>query len=476
MNNTRISNAIITTAALLLGFTSCKKLIDIPPPISTVTTQQVFASQMDASAAISGIYSDFISGNTSFAKYSTTVFCGLSADELIMSPVGNQGYLEFSRNNLFDGNVVILNNFWTSLYANIYRSNAILEGLESSVAINDSIKSEMVGEVRFIRAFCNFYLVNLFGGVPLVTSANWRKTNLLSRATVDEVYQLIITDLKEAKSRLASGYSVGKGERIVPNKTAATALLSRVYLFHGDWANAEAEASSVINTPGIILEDISNIFSASSKESIWQLKQNNALSPSYNGTPEGVFIRPRTLNASYLPQVWVSESLLNKIESGDLRKEKWIDSTRYSVDKKTYYFPGKYTQGPIDVTPNGAYKQYYMVLRLAEQFLIRAEAFMKQNRLKDAIADINRIRQRAGLDPLDVSASIQEVTEVLIREKQIEFLAEWGHRWLDLKRWGLADRVLAPIKGDGWQPTDQLWPIPATELGRNPNLNQNEGY
>jgi hypothetical protein len=101
---------------------------------------------------------------------------------------------------------------------------------------------------------------------------------------------------------------------------------------------------------------------------------------------------------------------------------------------------------------------------------------MKQNRLKDAIADINRIRQRAGLDPLDVSASIQEVTEVLIREKQIEFLAEWGHRWLDLKRWGLADRVLAPIKGDGWQPTDQLWPIPATELGRNPNLNQNEGY
>lgn len=471
-----IDKFIFHIAAILLlqmHITGCKKLIEIPPPVSTITTEQVFASPAEATAAMAGIYSELISGNASFASYSTTVFCGMSADELTV--VNTTEGPQFAKNNLFSGNLIVGYNFWQSLYANIYRANAIIEGLQNSTNINDSIKASLVGEARFIRAFCNFYLVNLFGPVPLVTTSNWRKTNLLARAPVDNVYEQIVSDLKEARQKLAKDYSVGKGERIVPNKTAAAALLARVYLYMRDWAHAAEEATSVINSPEMALEPLGNIFNTKSREAIWQLKQNNT-SGSYNATPEGYFIRPLSRNADYQPGVWITDFFLNSLQPGDQRRGVWVDSTRFVVDNLVYYFPAKYKEGLGEATVGGPYKQYYMVLRLAEQYLIRAEAQLNQNQYAKAIEDINTIRTRAGLESLELTLSPADVMNALIRERQVEFFAEWGNRWLDLKRWSLADAVIGSLKGSDWQPTDKLYPIPEGELKKNPNIVQNDGY
>jgi hypothetical protein len=119
-----------------------------------------------------------------------------------------------------------------------------------------------------------------------------------------------------------------------------------------------------------------------------------------------------------------------------------------------------------------------MVLRLAEQYLIRAEARAMQGKLPGAISDVDRIKVRAGLLPIaeiDPGIGREALLEVIMEERKKEFFAEWGHRWFDLKRTATAMEVLQPIKGQ-WKNTSLLYPVPEEERMKNPNLDQNEGY
>jgi hypothetical protein len=114
------------------------------------------------------------------------------------------------------------------------------------------------------------------------------------------------------------------------------------------------------------------------------------------------------------------------------------------------------------------------VLRLAEQYLIRAEARTQQNNIAGAQADVNVIRHRAGLG--DTPANDKEsLLTAIDQERKHELFNEWGHRWLDLKRTGRADAVLSAIKPQ-WKPTAVLFPIPESEIINNPALKQNPGY
>lgn len=119
-------------------------------------------------------------------------------------------------------------------------------------------------------------------------------------------------------------------------------------------------------------------------------------------------------------------------------------------------------------------KEHYVVLRLAEQYLTRAEARAHLNNIPGAIDDLNLVRARAGLTGTDGNDQSSLVTDIF-NERRLELFCEWGHRWFDMKRLGLADNILSPIKSD-WQPTDTLYPIPFAELQSNPFLKQNAGY
>jgi len=455
---------------------SCRKLIDIPSPVNSITTLQVFATESEAASAVAGIYSQMINVNDSYASYSTSIFCGLSADELSVNPAGNASWAEFLSNEIGSDNNLNLTNFWSRAYKTVYTSCAVIENLQRSPSLRDSVRKELIGEAKFLRAFAYFYLVNLYGAVPMVTTSNWRNTNSLPRQDTKDIYDALTEDLKNAVEALPADYSVGKGQRILPNKAAALALLSRVYLFRKDWTAAEQMASRIITDPQFALSSIDQVFKKNSSEAIWQLQQNSSLSPSFNITREAYFLIPRVLNGTTLPAAWISPSLRESMDPQDLRKTKWIDSTLYSVNGTMYFLPGKYKAGPSQIAPNGTATEYYMVFRLAEQYLIRAEAYMHQNKLANAVSDINKIRQRAGIPLLSMESSGDEIMKAIIKERRHELFAEWGHRWLDLKRWGLAGQVLAETKGSGWQSTDSLYPIPGAELRSNPNLTQNEGY
>lgn len=453
----------------------CQKLVAIDPPTNTITTSQVFSTDEEATSAMAGVYSMMINtqGYPVFAQGGVTILSGASADELQIFSQQNPFYIQFEDNTLQANNANI-SSLWGQAYSIIYGTNAIIEGLNVSTTVHDSVKHELIGEAEFTRAFCNFYLVNLFGDIPLVTTSNWQKTTLLSRTPVMQVYQTIITDLQDAQKKLPADYSVGKHQRIIPNRWAATALLARVYLYLGRYQDADTEASTIISNSNLyqLTTDPNQVFQINSTEAIWQLQQSKQ-GFMYNATNEGNTFIPYDSNTA--PFALLPDRLLNTFEIGDLRKADWIDSINYMGLGTTYYFPYKYKIGPAQSSPDSAYTEYYMVLRLAEQFLIRAESRAFEGNLKGAITDLNTIRERAHLTDLPNTLNQTQIQTAVAQERRVEFFDEWGHRWLDLKRTGQASVVLSPIKPK-WNATALLYPIPYTEITTDPNLTQNTGY
>ncbi len=138
----------------------------------------------------------------------------------------------------------------------------------------------------------------------------------------------------------------------------------------------------------------------------------------------------------------------------------WLD-TSGNLEGINYYYVNKYK---VKQGESGSINEFYTPLRLAEQYLIRAEARANQGKLAEAIDDINIIRNRANLAGLSSGLDESAVATAIDQENRIEFLVEYGHRWLDLKRLGRAGEVLSPLKGADWQLTDQLFPIPLSEI------------
>jgi starch-binding outer membrane protein, SusD/RagB family len=203
---------------------------------------------------------------------------------------------------------------------------------------------------------------------------------------------------------------------------------------------------------------LANVFKKTSQETILQIANTTGV------TAMGAEFIP----AASTPNFVLYDTLVGTFETDDKRKTEWTKSIEYGG--KTYYYPYKYKQRS-GMTGD----EYPVVLRLAELYLIRAEARAHQNKLTDALDDLNRVRERAGLLPLEATISKEDLLKALEHERWVELFTEWGDRWFNLKRSGLADAVLSKIKPQ-WQPFQKLYPIPELELTANPNLTQNAGY
>ncbi len=168
------------------------------------------------------------------------------------------------------------------------------------------------------------------------------------------------------------------------------------------------------------------------------------------------------------PTFVLYDTLANTFETGDQRKVNWAKSISYSG--KTYYYPFKYK-----LRAGTAGNEFTVVLRLAELYLIRAEARAQQSNTSGALTDINLVRQRAGLSILPAGTTQASLILALEHERWVELFTEWGDRWFNLKRTNRIATVLPLIKPN-WKEFQKLYPIPAFEITANQNLIQNPGY
>ncbi len=462
---------------------SCKKFVQIQPPQTEIAASTVYSNSVSAAAVMSGIYSNMIGNENglSSGNYSISYLQGLAADELTNYYNGAPN-VQFYENSLSSSTGSSSNYYyWTELYNEIHVANAVLEGLATYTGVKPSIKQQLNGEALFMRAFLHFYAVNLYGNVPLVTTTDYLTNNSIKPSPKAVVFQQIIQDLKNAQADLPANFVDGAGvatqERVRPNQGAATALLARAYLFNGQWDSAEAQATAVINNGTLYnLNSLDSVFLTNSTEAIWQFE-----APTGYNTYDAIYFVLTSPPGSNYSLVSISPYLLNAFEQGDKRLTNWVGI--YTADSiNYYYYPFKYK-----VIDNGdptiPVTEYTMVLRLAEQYLIRAEARAQQGtNMAGAVADLNVIRNRAGLANYSGATDQQSVLTVILHERQVELFTEWGHRWFDLIRTGNINSVMgAPgnvcqAKGGVWNADWAFLPIPLSELQLNTNLIQNPGY
>jgi starch-binding outer membrane protein, SusD/RagB family len=445
---------------VVTNFGGCRKFIEVDPPANTLTSETVFADSANVESAITGMYSWSVLG-TSLFDGRLSLFTGLLADELTTTTTSLH---EFQTNSLsaVSSNVASL---WSNAYKQVYYANAIINGVQNSSGLSPTYRNKAISEAKLYRAWWYFHMINLWGDLPLVTSSDYNETALLPRTATTQVYQLIIKDLKEGQANLPIFYQ--NSDRTRPNQAVATALLTKVYAFLGDWANAENEANKLISSNVYMpLPTPANTFLKGSKETIWQV---TPISPSYNTVEGNTFIPS---NTTTIPVYQLASTLVNSFETGDQRRTAWVNSN--TVGGVTYYYPAKYKIRTS--APGFAPAEYNVMLRMADIILIRAEALIQDGRTPQGIADINTVRTRSGLAELPSNLTKEQALLAVEQERRIELFVERGARWLDLIRTHRATAVLQPLKGSDWQVTDTLLPIPAGEIVNNSNLVQNTGY
>ncbi len=462
----------------LLFAMSCKKAVEAGNPETKIREQSVYNSAGTAAAVLTSLYVDL-----SLVEIEGVPFIvGLLSDELTLYNAPSAWYRPFYQNDITSDRFI---GMWMNIYGKVYVVNAAIEGLNNSTELSTDIKNQLLGEAKFMRAFYHFYLVNLYGDIPLVVTTDYSVNMLLPRTPVKTVYQQIINDLRAADSLMGDKYLDGyvtneTTERLRPTKWAAKTLLARAYLYNEEWAKAEAYASEVINHAALYeLLPLNQIFLKNSRETIWALQY---VKKSDINAWEGLcFVLPSTGPDGGMYPVYLNDFVLQAFESGDQRKEDWVGVAA------GYHFPYKYKAGRLET----AEVEYSIVIRLAELYLIRAEARIRQDKIAEGIADLNKLRERATdktappanqLKQLASNLSEEKAMEAVLHERYVELFTEWGHRWLDLKRTNTIDermKIVTPAKGGGeWRPFQALFPISPDEIKKNPSLrgHQNPGY
>jgi starch-binding outer membrane protein, SusD/RagB family len=464
MNRTKLYIAIIISMFLFL---KCSKLIEVAPPIDSVTNEQIFSDSINASSAVIGTYqilNDRNSGLFGSAFYHLVL--GLYSDELQQGSYFTTQ--PFYTSDLPPNNTYLTSSLWAQPYNLIYHTNIIIEEVQKSNGITEIAKRQFVGEAKFIRAFCYLSLEGMFGGVPIITTPDYRKNQNVPKSTSSSLINFVIEDLKNAKDLLPPDYNKYLNSRQRATSFAASALLARAYLFNKQYDLALIESDRVIKNLTLyeMLDDPRTIFDPNSKEVILQAFLDPNFYP-YNITGEGMKFIP----LGYAPTHYLRPTIVRSFDYNDERRG-WIDSITYEGVK--YYYSKKFYLGADKLSISTPPTQIQAILRVAECYLIRSEANLMTGKIHEALDDLNAVRGRSGLKPIYTTTTSQ-VFEALIEEKKKEFLLEFGHRWIDIRRWGISDSINSPIK-NSWKKYKDNFPIPNSEIQKNSALIQNDGY
>lgn len=439
---------LLIAGIMVLG--SCNDFLDIEPTDSISDTEAI-KDKTGVDRAITGAY-NALQQTGSYGRYLVIVE-DLAADNLKWTGT-TQDYGQIDNNQIPAENTII-DGIWASAYDCINRVNNVIYRLPDIGDLTPAESDSYEGEARFLRGLCYFNLVNLFGGVPLKIQPTLDLSNVdQARNTLDEVYDQIIDDLLNAEQKLPATSTLGRASAF-----SATALLARVYLtrFHLDNDPALAQlaidkAAGVISEGGFSLAaSYEDLFTGNVTESLFEV-----VFDAQNRNVLAQYFYPRSLLGRY--EVAPLQDLLDSWDAGDTLRFK--TSVAYAPDLLPYGY--KYR----DVTA-GTDRVY--VLRLAEMYLVRAEALAYTNGNIESIQnDINVIRTRAGLPPTEAT-DYNALKAAVQYERRHEFAFEC-QRWSDMVRTKTATIIL------GIDENFTLFPIPLSEIQTNKKMTQNPGY
>lgn len=437
----------------LVLLTSCKDVLE-PTPYDIRVDDLTLKSAVDVPLVRIGMYSAFR------GLMSSVVIAGDFTADNIKHNGTFTSYQEFGTKQITSTNSDVAS-FWAGIYRTNYVANFILERLPSVTGVTSDSRKQLTAEARFLRGLANFYGVYTFGDIPLVTTTDQATNRNIARSPKATVLAAVLADYQAALADLPDDSSTGVAYL---SKRVAQAALARLYLYQKNWVQAENYASLVINSGKFTLvPDYNSIVNLNfTAESIFEVgyTQNDDA-----GTLNTLFVSRREVIPS--DQIVVA---LNSAESGTRSA-----TISFNVQKQQGSDNGWTVQKYGTAIANNA---NLVVFRLAEMYLIRAEARAQQGKLTGttgAIADINVLRSRAKATAL-ANAAQADVLLAVERERQYELAFE-GHRWYDLVRTGRAQAVMSAFSPN-WTSRFEVWPIPQSEILRNPALQgaQNPGY
>lgn len=388
---------------------------------------------------------------------------------------------------------------WKVYYNGIEKANTALAYIQD-VSGNEQFRAE----AKFIRAYCYFNLVRLFGGVPIITEDCSASLSNISRASASAVYAQIEKDLTEAIPYLPQKSALSATEKYRATKGAAHAVFAEACLYEQKWSDAASHLAYIINSGQYaLLSKYSDLWLMSkehNQESIYEYEyysdkaynwgtanwinpESNMLIQFSGPRPENIILKDTNYNYGW-GFFQVTQNLVDLFNAqGDTVRRNATILFLDSIGTKNYsggyeytgYKSKKYTTrkvntaGPVNELNYG---QNIVEIRYADVLLMYAEALARQGDANNATMYVNIVRARAGLPGLSPGLTTADLLEAIFTERTLEFALE-GKHFLDIVRWGKGPSLLG---SEGYQSYNNLWPIPDEVLGEYPSVVQNPGY
>lgn len=442
---------------LVLGFTSCDGVFDVEPEAS-ISDEGAITNANGLSAALAGLYNQ-IQGN----YYQGEIQIAADVNSDIAQSVGTWDFYREMDTYVVSPDNIEVRDLWAAMYEVVNQANNIIAGVPNITDATQETLDFALGEAYFARGLAFFDLARLFGGVPNVYGdfgialplQPSREPVLYSRASLPDTWAQIESDLTQALDLLPEDGAPARA-----TKAAARALLARYYLYVRDYAQASSLATQVIDDPNFVLIDnVVDIYKTkNTAESIFELQFDAT-----DGNSIRTWYIPGALGGR--GDLAAHDEFYESIPDNDDRKQ------LFAFDESSmFWYPTKH-ETPADA-------DNLQIIRIAEMYLTRAEADFERG-AGDPLSDLNAVRTRAGLDPLESITSIDDILD----ERKIELCFE-GHRWFDLTRTGKALEVLSSVPRTNapgapatlTDPGRQVFPIPNAERNANPEMVQNPAY
>ena len=511
LKNDKIQKVVfIYSLAGSLLISSCDEVLN-PEPIGVSSIDAQFDTPDRAVTVVNGMYDVLPSMFRSYTDYALII--EVWSDDLFLAGGGN---------DFEDGNVSpeqnIPGNMWNRLYTGIQRTNTVLDRIDGvDFSDNEALRDQFTGEAHFLRAFYYFHLVRLYGDVPLTLNEIVDVDDAkIAPSPTTEIYDQVISDLEAAITELPLNYSGnGLGQQVGrATSDAARGLLAYVHLTLENWQLAADLAGEVIGSSNnyTLLPNYADNFNGSnenSSESIFEIQYDGInkdfIYPFNLAPPNNIGVQilggggAGSITDTTLVTVREGNSahtFIEAHETGDSRR----DATIFQYGRDVSYWGVEVDGSPYIEWWVSKYISYstannasnFPFLRLADMHLIRAEALNELGTsISTAEADIDAIRARAGLDPINTIVNVNdqdEFREAIRHERRVETAFELK-RFYDLNRWGIwqqrseAQGIEIPqivqnriVNSPMTSKPMLLFPIPQDEINNNPNARQNTGY